>query len=159
VIISSTIVTLLDFVVTKKSSASVNFFVSDEMSLNDCVDRLDKDEFQHYVDLFIFIEKNFLQSFHEDNFPYRQFEYSRCIYINQRFNDDRHAAIIIKSENADFDRVHQNLKDAQLHFDFDIIQSDSLRMLTKKHHVLFLANEELDVFTAKMLKNQNSIFR
>jgi hypothetical protein len=32
-------------------------------------------------------------------------------------------------------------------------------MLTEKHHVLLLANEELDVFTAKMLKNQNSILR
>ncbi len=45
VIISSIIVALLDFVVTKKSLASVKFFVSDEMSLNDCVDRLDENEF------------------------------------------------------------------------------------------------------------------
>ncbi len=37
VIISSAIVALLDFAVTKKSFARVNFVVSDEMSLNDCV--------------------------------------------------------------------------------------------------------------------------
>jgi hypothetical protein len=65
----------------------------------------------------------------------------------------------MKNESVDFDKVHQNLEDFQLHFDFDIIQSDSLRMLTEKHHVLLLANEELDVLTAKMLKNQNSILR
>ncbi len=80
-------------------------------------------------------------------------------FINQRLNDDRHVAIVMKNENVDFDKMHQNLEDFQLHFDFDIIQSDSLRMLTEKHHVLFFANEELDVFIAKMLKNQNSIFR
>jgi hypothetical protein len=150
---------LLDFAVTKKSLASVNFFVSDEMSLNDCVDRLDEDEFQHDVDLFIFVENNFLQSSHEDNFLRSQFEYSRRICINQRLDDDRHAAIVIESENADSDRVHQNLEDFQLHSDFDIIQSDSLKVLTKKHHVFLFANEELDVLTAKMLKNQNSILR
>jgi hypothetical protein len=65
----------------------------------------------------------------------------------------------MKNENADSDKVHQNLEDFQLHFDFDIIQSDSLKMLTEKHHVLFFANEELDVLAAKMLKNQNSILR
>jgi hypothetical protein len=32
-------------------------------------------------------------------------------------------------------------------------------MLTQKHHVLLFANEKFDVLTAKMLKNQNSIFR
>jgi hypothetical protein len=159
VIISSAIVTLLDFAVTKKSFASVNFFVSDEMSLNDCVDCLDEDEFQHHVDLFIFVENDFLQSSHEDDFFYRQFEYSRRICINQRLDDDRHAAIVMKNENVDFDQMHQDLKDFQLHFDFDIIQSDSLTVLTEKHHVFFLANEEFDVLAAKMLKNENSILR
>jgi hypothetical protein len=45
VIISSIIVALLDFAVTKKSFARVNFVVSDEMSLNNCVDHFDEDEF------------------------------------------------------------------------------------------------------------------
>jgi hypothetical protein len=63
----------------------------------------------------------------------------------------------MKNESVDFDRMHKNLKNAQLHFDLDIIQYDSLRMLTEKHHVLLLANKKLDVFAAKMLKNQNSI--
>jgi hypothetical protein len=49
--------------------------------------------------------------------------------------------------------MHQNLENFQLHFDFDIIQFDSLKILTKKHHVLFFANEELDVFITKILKN------
>jgi hypothetical protein len=159
VIISSTIVALLDFAVTKKSFADVNFFVSNEMSFDDCVDRLDENEFQHYADLFIFVENDFLQSFHEDNFFHRQFTYSCRICINQRFDDDRYAAIVMKNENVDFNRMHQNFKDFQLHFDLDIIQSDSLKMLTEKHHVLLLANEKLDVFIAKMLKNQNSIHR
>ncbi len=159
VIISSAIVTLLNFAVTKKSLARVNFVVSDEMSLNDCVDRFDENEFQHDVDLFIFVENDFLQSSHVNNFFRSQFWYSRRICINQRLDDDRYAAIVMKSENADFDRVHQNLEDFQLHSDLDIIQSDSLKMLIKKHHVLLLANEQLDVLTAKMLKNQNSIFR
>jgi hypothetical protein len=127
------------------------------MSLNDCVDRLDEDEFQHNADLFIFVENDLLQSFHVDNFFRSQFWYSRRICIDQRLNDDCHAAIVIENESADSDWVHQNLEDAQLHSDLDIIQSDSLRMLTEKHHVLLLANEELDVLTAKMLKNQNSI--
>jgi hypothetical protein len=59
----------------------------------------------------------------------------------------------MKNENVDFDKVHQNFEDFQLHFDFHIIQSDSLKMLTKKHHVLLFVNEEFDVFIAKMLKN------
>jgi hypothetical protein len=59
----------------------------------------------------------------------------------------------MKNESVDFDEMHKNLKDVQLHSDLDIIQSDSLKMLTEKHHVLLFANEELDVFTAKMLKN------
>jgi hypothetical protein len=157
VIISSAIVALLDFAVTKKSFADMNFFVSDEMSFDDCVDRLDEDEFQHYADLFIFVENDLLQSFHEDNFFHRQFEYSRRICINQRLDDDRHTAIVIKNESVDLNRMHQNLEDSQLHSDLDIIQSDSLRMLTEKHHVLLLANRELNVLTAKMLKSQNSI--
>jgi hypothetical protein len=127
------------------------------MSLNDCVDRLDEDEFQHNADLFTFVENDFSQSFHVNNFFRSQFWYSRRICIDQRLNDDCHAAIVIENENADSDRMHQNLENAQLHFDLDIIQSDSLRVLTEKHHVLFLANEELDVLTAKILKNQNSI--
>ncbi len=45
VIISSTIITLLDFKVTKKSFTRVNFFVSDKMSLNDCVDYFDENKF------------------------------------------------------------------------------------------------------------------
>jgi hypothetical protein len=159
VIISSIIVTLFDFAIMKKSFTRVNFVVSDEMSLNDCVDRLDENEFQHNADLFIFVENDLLQSFHENNFFRSQFWYSRRICIDQRFNDDHHVAIVIENENVDFDRMHQNLEYIQLHFNLDIIQSDSLRMLTKKHHVLFFANEEFDVFTAKMLKNQNSIFR
>jgi hypothetical protein len=73
VIISSTIVTLFDFAVTKESFARVNFVVSDEMSLNDCVDRLDEDEFQHDVDLFAFVENDFLQSSHVNNFFRNQF--------------------------------------------------------------------------------------
>ncbi len=59
-IISSAIVALLDFAITKESFARVNFVVSDEMSLNDCVDRLDENEFQHDVDLFVFVEDDFL---------------------------------------------------------------------------------------------------
>jgi hypothetical protein len=129
------------------------------MSLNDCVDCLDEDEFQHHVNLFIVVKNDFFQSFSIDNFFHNQFEHSRRICINQRFNDDRYTAIVMKSENADFDRVHKNLTDFQLHFDLDIIQSDSLRMLTEKHHVLLFANKEFDVFAAKMLKNQNSIHR
>jgi hypothetical protein len=152
-------VALLDFAVTKKSFARVNFVVSDEMSLNDCVDRFDEDEFQHNADLFIFVEDDLLQSFHENNFFRNQFWYSRRICIDQRFNNDRYAAIVIENENVDLDRMHQNFENVQLHSDFDIIQSDSLKMLTKKHHVLLLANKKLDVFTAKMLKNQNSILR
>ncbi len=158
-IISSAIVALLDFAVTKKSLASLNFFVSNEMSLNDCVDRLDENEFQHHADLFIFVENDFLQSFYENDFFYRQFEYFRCTCINQRLDDDRHAAIVMKNENADFDRIHQNFENSQLHFDLDIIQSDSLKVLTEKHHVLFFANEEFDVVAAKMLKDENSILR
>jgi hypothetical protein len=73
VIISSAIVALLDFAVTKKSFARVNFVVSDEMSLNDCVNRLDEDEFQHNVDLFIFVENDLFQSFHVNNFFRSQF--------------------------------------------------------------------------------------
>jgi hypothetical protein len=73
VIISSAIVALLDFAVTKKSFARVNFVVSDKMSLNDCVDCLDEDEFQHNVDLFILVENDFLQSFHVNNFFRSQF--------------------------------------------------------------------------------------
>jgi hypothetical protein len=65
----------------------------------------------------------------------------------------------MKNENIDSDKVHQNFEDFQLHSDLDIIQFDSLRMLTEKHHVLLFANEEFDVLTAKMLKNQNSIHR
>jgi hypothetical protein len=65
----------------------------------------------------------------------------------------------MKNENVDFDRMHKNFKNAQLHFDFDIIQFDSLKMLTEKHHIFFLANEKLNVLVTKMLKNQNSIFR
>ncbi len=72
-IISSAIVALLDFAVTKKSFARVNFVVSDEMSLNDCVNRLDEDEFQHNVDLFIFVENDLFQSFHVNNFFRSQF--------------------------------------------------------------------------------------
>ncbi len=72
-IISSAIVALLDFAVTKKSFARVNFVVSDEMSLNDCVDRLDEDKFQHDADLFVFVENDFLQSFHVNNFFRSQF--------------------------------------------------------------------------------------
>ncbi len=72
-IISSAIVTLFDFAVTKKSFACVNFVVSDEMSLNNCVDRLDENEFQHDVDLFVFVENDFLQSFHVNNFFRNQF--------------------------------------------------------------------------------------
>ncbi len=89
----------------------MNFFVSDEMSLNDCVDRLDENEFQHYADLFIFVENDFFQSFHEDNFFHRQFEYSRRICINQRFDNDRYVAIVMKNENVDSDRMHQNFED------------------------------------------------
>jgi hypothetical protein len=59
----------------------------------------------------------------------------------------------MKNENVDFNKMYQNFENFQLHFDFDIIQSDSLRMLTEKHHVLFFANEKLDVLIAKMLKN------
>ncbi len=59
VIISSTIVTLFDFAVTKESFARVNFVVSNEMSLNDCVDRLDENEFQHDADLFVFVKDDF----------------------------------------------------------------------------------------------------
>jgi hypothetical protein len=129
------------------------------MSFDDCVDCFDEDEFQHYADLFIFVENDFLQSFHEDNFFHRQFEYSRRICIIQRLNDDRHVAIVMKNENVDFNRMHQNFEDSQLHSDLDIIQSDSLKMLTEKHHVLLLANKELDVLIAKMQKNQNSIHR
>jgi hypothetical protein len=106
VIISSAIVALLDFAVTKKSFANVNFFVSDEISLNDCVDRFDEDEFQHNADLFIFVENDFLQSSHVNNFFRSQFEHSRDICINQRFNDDRHVAIVMKNENVDFDRMY-----------------------------------------------------
>jgi hypothetical protein len=76
------------------------------MSLNDCVDRLDEDEFQYYVDLFIFVENNFLQSSYVDNFFRNQFEHSRRIYVNQRLDDDRHVAIVMKNERIDFDRVH-----------------------------------------------------
>jgi hypothetical protein len=129
------------------------------MSLNDCVDRFDEDEFQHDADLFVFVENDFLQLSHVNNFFRNQFWYSRRICINQRLNDDRHVVIIMNDENADFDKMHQNFEDFQLHFDFDIIQSDSLKMLTEKHHVLLFANEKLDILTAKMLKNQNSIFR
>jgi hypothetical protein len=143
----------------KKSFACVNFFVSDEMSLNNCVDRLDENELQHDVDLFFFVENDFLQSFHVDDLFRDQFEHFRRICINQRLDDDRHAAIVMKNENADFDRVHQNLEDVQLHSDLDIIQSDSLKMLTKKSHVLLFANEELEILVAKMLKSQNSIRR
>ncbi len=153
VIISSTIVALLDFAVTKKSFACVNFVVSDKMSLNDCVDRVDENEFQHNADFFVFVENDFLQSFHVNNFFRNQFWYFRRICINQRFDDDRHVTIIMKNENIDFDKMHQNLENSQLNFNFDIIQSDSLRMLTKKYHVFFLANEKLNVLTAKMLKN------
>ncbi len=63
----------------------------------------------------------------------------------------------MKNENADFDRVHQNLEDIQLHSDLDIIQSDLLKMLTKKSHVLFLANEKLEIFVVKMLKNHDFV--
>jgi superfamily II helicase len=84
----------------------VNFFVSDEMSLNDCVDRLDEDEFQHDADLFIFVENDFFQSFYVDNFFRIQFENSRRICINQRLNDNRHAAIVTENENVDFNRMH-----------------------------------------------------
>jgi hypothetical protein len=153
VIISSAIVALFDFTVTKESFACVNFVVSDEMSLNDCVDRLDEDEFQHDVDLFVFVENDFLQSFYVNNFFRSQFWYFRRICINQRLNNNRHVAIIMKNENVDFDKMHQNFEDFQLHFDFDIIQFNLLRMLTKKHHVFLFANEKLDVLTAKMLKN------
>jgi hypothetical protein len=73
VIISSAIVALLDFAVTKEFFARVNFVVSDEMSLNDCVDRLDEDELQHDADLFVFVENDFLQSFHVNNFFRNQF--------------------------------------------------------------------------------------
>jgi hypothetical protein len=73
VIISLTIITLLDFAITKKSFARVNFVVSDKMSLNNCVDRLDENEFQHDVDLFVFVENDFLQSFHVNNFFRNQF--------------------------------------------------------------------------------------
>ncbi len=73
VIISSAIVALFDFAVTKESFARVNFVVSDEMSLNDCVDRLDEDEFQHDADLFVFVENDFLQSSHVNNFFRSQF--------------------------------------------------------------------------------------
>ncbi len=76
------------------------------MSLNDCVDRFDEDEFQHYVDLFFFVENDFLQSSHVDDFFRSQFEDSRRICINQRFNDDCHTAIVTKNESADSDRVH-----------------------------------------------------
>jgi hypothetical protein len=76
------------------------------MSLNDCIDRLDEDEFQHHADLFIFVENNFLQSFYVNNFFRDQFEHSRCIYIDQRLNDDRHAAIIMMNKKVDFDRMH-----------------------------------------------------
>ncbi len=106
VIISSRIVTLFDFAVTKNSFANVNFIVSNEMSLNDYVDCFDENKFQHHVDLFIFVENNFLQSFHVNTFFRNQFEHSRRICINQRFNDDRHVAIIMKNENVDFDRMH-----------------------------------------------------
>jgi hypothetical protein len=106
VIVSSTIVALLDFWVTKKFLTCVNFFVSDEMSLNDCVYCLDEDEFQHDVNLFIFVENDFLQSFYVNNFFRNQFEHFRRICINQRFNDDRHIAIVMKSENVDFDWMH-----------------------------------------------------
>jgi hypothetical protein len=153
VIISSTIVALLDFAVTKESFVRVNFVVSDEMSLNDCVDRLDENEFQHDADLFVFVENDFLQLFYVNNFFCNQFWYFRRICINQRLDDDRHVAIVMKNESVDFDKMHQDLEDFQLYSDFDIIQSDSLKMLTKKHHVLFFANEKLDVLTAKILKN------
>jgi hypothetical protein len=76
------------------------------MSLNDCVDRFDENEFQHDVDLFIFIENNFLQSFHVNNFFFNQFEYSCRICINQRFNNDCHIAIVMKNENVDFDWMY-----------------------------------------------------
>jgi hypothetical protein len=76
------------------------------MSLNDCVDRLDEDEFQHHADLFIFVENDFLQSLHVNNFSRSQFEHSRRICINQRLNDDRHVAIVMKNESADSNRMH-----------------------------------------------------
>ncbi len=156
-IVSSAIVALLDFCVTKKSFACVSFVVSDEMSLNDCVDRFEKDEFQHDADLFVFLENDLLQSFHVDDFSRSQFERFRRICINQRLDDDRHAAIVMKNESADSDRVHQDFEDVQLHFDLDFIQSDSLRMLRKKSHVLLSANEELEIFAAKMLKSHDSV--
>ncbi len=67
-IIFSTIVTLLDFAITKEFLARVNFVISDEMSLNDRVDRFDEDEFQHNADLFIFVENDFFQLFHVNDF-------------------------------------------------------------------------------------------
>ncbi len=137
----------------------MSFFVSDEMSLNDCIDCLDENELQHDADLFFFVENDFLQSSHVNDFFSNQFEHSRRICINQRLDDDRHAAIIMKNENVDFDRMHQNFENVQLHSDLDIIQSDSLKMLTEKSHVLFLANEELEILAAKILKSQNSIHR
>jgi hypothetical protein len=82
VIISSIIITLLDFVVTKNFLTSVNFFVSNEILLNDCVDCLDEDEFQHNVNWFLFVENDFLQSCHVNNFFRNQFEHSRRICIN-----------------------------------------------------------------------------
>jgi hypothetical protein len=82
VIVLSTIITLLDFWITKKSFKYVNFFVSNEMSLNDCVDRLDEDKFQHNVNLFVFVKDYFLQLFHVNNFFCSQFKNFRCICIN-----------------------------------------------------------------------------
>ncbi len=137
----------------------MSFFVSDEMSLNDCVDRLDEDKLQHDADLFFFVEDDFLQSSHVDDLSRDQFEHFRRICINQRLNDDRHAAIVMKNESADSDRMHQDFENVQLHSDLDIVQSDSLKRLTKKPYVLFLANEELEILVAKMLKSQNSIRR
>jgi hypothetical protein len=129
------------------------------MSLNDCVDRLDEDKLQHDADLFFFVEDDFLQSSHVDDLSRDQFEHFRRICINQRLNDDRHAAIVMKNESADSDRMHQDFENVQLHSDLDIVQSDSLKRLTKKPYVLFLANEELEILVAKMLKSQNSIRR
>jgi hypothetical protein len=59
VIISSIIITLLDFAITKKSFARVNFVVSNKMSLNDCINCFDENEFQHDADLFVFVENDF----------------------------------------------------------------------------------------------------
>ncbi len=63
-IINSAIITLLDLVVTNQTLANVCFVVLYEIASNDRVDRFEDDEFQHDVDLIVFFENDFFNSFH-----------------------------------------------------------------------------------------------